>query len=95
MIKQFRYYVVDSVAEKFIGSFFASSHIMAVRILKTFDVSKAKLTWDDIEVYMDPNPVVEYETVSELRSLKKGQIVGVPLDDVVNGSLFIEDDKHE
>lgn len=90
MIKQYRYYVIDSVAEKIIGSFFASSDDMAVRILRGFDVAKAKLTWNDIDVYKDPNYLVEYESLSEIRSLKKGQIVGFPLDDVVNGQFFVE-----
>lgn len=90
MIKQFRYYLVDSVAEKIIGSFFASSDSMAVRILKGFDVEKAKLTWNDVVVFKDPYGINEYESFSEIRSLKKGQIVDFPLDDVVNGNLFEE-----
>ena len=90
MIKQYRYYVIDSVAEKIIGSFFASSDDMAVRVLKGFDIKKAKLTWEDIKVYKDPCFISEYESLSEIHSLKKGQIVGFPLDDVVNGQLFEE-----
>lgn len=85
MIKQYRYYVVDSVAEKIIGGFFASSDDMANRVLRAFDVNKAKLTWEDIEVYKDPCFHVEYETLSEIKSLKKSQIVNYPLTDVVNG----------
>ena len=90
MIKQYRYYVVDSVAEKIFGSFFASSDDMANRVLRSIDLSKAKLTWDDIEVYKDPNFITEYESLSEIRSLKKGQMIGFPLIDVVNGQLFEE-----
>lgn len=88
MIKQFRFYVVDSVAEKIIGSFFASSDDMAVRVLKGFDVSKAKLTWSDVQVFKDPNFILEYESLSEINSLKKGQILNFDLTDVVNGNLF-------
>lgn len=88
MVKQYRYYVVDSVAEKIIGSFFASSDDMAVRVLKGFDVSKAKLTWNDIEVYKDPFFSTEYESLSEIKSLKKNQIIDFDLTDVVNGQLF-------
>lgn len=88
MIKQYRFYVVDSIAEKVIGSFFASSDEMAVRVLKGFDVSKAKLTWEDIEVYKDPLFVNEYESLSEIKSLKKNQILNFDLTDVVNGNLF-------
>lgn len=95
MIKQCRFYVIDSVAEKIIGSFFASSYDMAVRILRGFDVSKAKLTWNDIQVLQDPHSITEYESVSELRSLKKGQIVNFDLTDVVNCSLFEEVDNAE
>lgn len=90
MIKQFRFYLVDSVAEKIIGSFFASSDNMAVRILKGFDIEKAKLSWNDVEVFKDPFFVNEYESLSEIRSLKKGQMLSFPLDDVVNGQLFEE-----
>lgn len=92
MIKQYRYYLIDDVAEKILGTFFASSDLMATRILRGFDVNKAKLTWNDVSVLKDPNGINEYESISELRSLKKGQIVGFPLDDVVNGQLFEEVD---
>lgn len=78
MIKQYRYYVIDDVAEKIIGSFFASSDDMATRVLRGFDVSKAKLTWNDVSVLKDPNGINEYESLSELRSLKKHQIVDFP-----------------
>lgn len=90
MIIQYRYYVVDFISEKIIGSFFASSYNMAVRILRNFDLEKAKLTWNDILVFKDPNGIKEYESLSELRSLKKGDIVDFKLDDVVNGQLFEE-----
>lgn len=90
MIKQFRYYLVDAVAEKIIGSFFASSDDMANRVLRGFDVSKAKLTWNDVVVLKDPFGINEYESVSELNSLKKGQIMNFDLSDVVNGQLFEE-----
>lgn len=88
MTKQFRFYVVDQVAEKIMGSFFASSDDMAVRVLRGFDVSKAKLTWNDIRVFKDPNYILEYESLSEINSLKKGQILDFDLTDVVNGDLF-------
>lgn len=95
MLKQFRYYVVDSVTEKIIASFFASSYDMAVRVLKNFDVSKAKLTWEDVLVFRDPNGICEYESFSEICSLKKGQIESFKLDDVVTGDLFEENDNAE
>lgn len=93
MIKQFRYYLIDSVAEKILGSFFASSDDMAYRILKGFDVNKAKLSWFDIEVLKDVSFIYEYESLSELRSISKKLISGLDLTPVVNSSSNFEDIK--
>lgn len=93
MIKQYHYYLVDVLAEKIIGSFFASSDEMAVRVLRNFDTSKAKLTWNDVEVLKDVHSFNEYESVSELRSLSKKDVVEFDLTPVVQMELDLEEVK--
>lgn len=91
MVRQYRYYLIDTVAEKIIGSFFASSDEMAIRVLKGFDVNKAKLTWNDVEVIKDLNCMNEYESLSELRSLSKKLVSGLDLTPVLQTDFVFEE----
>ena len=62
----FRYYVLDTVSETIIGSFFANTRSMAQKIMDTFDFKKANLDPKDVYVYMDPFKSSIFETYDEV-----------------------------
>jgi hypothetical protein len=54
MTKNFLFYILDKVSETIIGTFWAKSEAMAIRLMKAFDYKKANLDPNDVVVYVDP-----------------------------------------
>lgn len=60
------YYVLDTISETIIGSFYAKSDRMAKKMMDTFDFNKANLSRDDVLVIPDPKTVPICETFYEV-----------------------------
>lgn len=66
MYTNYKYYVLDTVSETIIGSFWAKSDAMARKILSGFDFQKARLSIEDVLLMKDPTSFKDLETYTEV-----------------------------
>lgn len=66
MVKNYHYYLLDSVSETILGQFFAKTPRMADKIVNAFDFEKAHVNRDDCVLLVDPEFHRQFETYDEL-----------------------------
>lgn len=90
MYGNYKYYVLDTVSETIIGSFWAKSDAMARKILSTFDTKKARISFEDILLRKDPLSFVELETYTEVLNT---DCLNIDIAALVQKELQFEDKK--